>query len=122
MFEDLKTHMTARTYLGPSQVHGTGVFANVHYQPGDLIELYPILFVPASKVLIDGEHRLANYLFYGTGYRRPFLCLGHGSYLNDSDNPNTRVTFYRKEKLVMLSARTAIQAGEELFINYDDYA
>jgi uncharacterized protein len=104
----------AGVIVAPSSVHGRGVFAARRFDGGDVIEECPVLLVSADAITAVG---LAGYCFEWTEDECA-LALGFGSLYNHSRRPNARYDHDHDAGLVTYTAVRAIEAGEEITINY----
>jgi SET domain-containing protein len=108
-----------RFYLAESTIPGAGrgVFARVPLQAGDCLEVIGVLVAPGSEA--------DRSTTYGDAYKYQvdgllLLPVGYGGMVNHSNRPNM-------EKLIQgrrlwFRATREIAAGEELFLQYSDYA
>lgn len=104
--------------LGPSEVHGVGVFTTKRIPAGARVDLFradDYRFVRDPK----GEEKKLCQRFCvrdGDGYHCPkhWNRMSIGWYLNDSAEPNLSHDDY------VYRARRTIRAGEELLIDYDE--
>ncbi len=108
-----------RTRVGPSIIHGTGVFASDDVAVGTVIwRFHP----PFDQVLSDDDvaslpdicrNFLATHAYRSKDLNGQLvLCGDYASFLNHSDDPNT-------EELPFVSiARRPIPAGEEITCDY----
>ncbi len=104
----------AWVFVGPSSVHGRGVFAARRFEAGDVIEDCPVLLVPAETI---GEVGLAGYCFEWDD-EHCAIALGYGSLYNHSRRPNARYEHDHEDDVVSYVALRTIEAGEEITINY----
>lgn len=109
------------TRIGPSPVHGNGVFATRDIRKGQVIEKCPCI------ILEDGWQRiqtvLHDYLYCwpkeGDGRA---IVLGNGSVFNHDVKPNADWVTDEASRQCVYTATRDIAAGEEVFINYgQDY-
>jgi hypothetical protein len=103
---------------------GRGVFALQAYQPGDIVEICPVIVFecPYSDLPVE----LQDYVFgwsdwdKSAGENMQALAMGYGGMYN-SDNPaNMRYELVTEgtQQLQRFIAARPIRAGEELTINY----
>jgi SET domain-containing protein len=104
--------------VGPSAVHGRGVFATEPIPAGGMIEVSPVLIVPAEEVAALSQTVLCGYYFSWPG-GGVGLALGSGSLYNHSYNANAQVAMNRAEHIISFCAVRPIAAGEEITINYN---
>ena len=101
-------------FVGPSVVHGRGVFAARAFDAGEVIEVCPVLLVAAAAV---AAHGLSGYCFEWTEDECA-IALGYGSLYNHSWEPNARYDHDHDTVVVTYTALRPIAAGEEITINY----
>jgi SET domain-containing protein len=107
---------------------GRGVIADAAIAPGQLIERSPVLIIPEKdRVAADNtivftyvfmwEHETVEEDLYShTG--RSAIALGYTSLLNHSYTPNCTFIRHIDDLTIDLVAARAIEAGEELTIDY----
>lgn len=109
------------TRIGPSPVHGNGVFATRDIRKGEVFDRCPCI------VIEDGWQRvqtvLHDYLYCwpkdGDGRA---VVLGNGSVFNHDANANADWVTDEAGRQCVYHATRDIQAGEEIFIDYgQDY-
>lgn len=99
--------------VGPSTIHGNGVFATKQYLPNDLIEVCPLIWVP-----INAQVALSWYFFRDP--RHPdggTIALGYGSLYNHSSTSNA-VAVFPGDGTMMIHATETIEVGDEVVIDY----
>jgi uncharacterized protein len=107
------------TRVGPSSIHGNGVFACEHVPAGAAIwRFHP----PFDQVLSDddvatlpeiGRDFVAIYAYRSKDLTGTLvLCGDHARFLNHSDDPNT------EEQPFVSIARRPIAAGDEITCDY----
>lgn len=94
-----------------SPIHGYGVFANQSFSAGDIIE-------ECHALSLEETFNLRDYAFK-TGEQSSIL-LGFGSLYNHAPVPNASYVFYPEHQMMVFTARTAIEMGEEILIYYGD--
>jgi hypothetical protein len=92
------------------------VFAARRFEAGDVIEECPVLTVAEDQASLLDETDLHGFTFeWKDGVA---VALGFGSLYNHSWTPNARYDHDYDRDLVVYSAVTAINAGEEIRVNY----
>lgn len=100
---------------------GRGVVAERRFEAGEIIERPPVLVIPREEVARIRETRLAHYYFeWGEDCNEAAIALGYGSLYNHSYTPNARYEFREGEERLEFLALRAIEAGEEITINYNN--
>jgi len=95
---------------------GRGVFATRSYEPGDVVEIAPVLVFPAHHRERLDETLLTGYYFgWGEGGA---LGLGMVSLYNHSFNPNVNVVKNFEDETISIVAVAPIAPGDELTHNY----
>ncbi len=111
-------HLTpAQLYFSDSALHGRGVFAGRDYASGEIIEVCPVIVIPANEREFLDQTALYNHYYEWDGDAG--LALGYGSLYNHSSPPNA---LYQQDiELISLRvvALTAIQADDEVTVNYN---
>lgn len=103
--------------VGPSTVHGTGVFACRDFAPGDVVERCPVLLVDVTETHDVAGTVFGDYVYeWDDGYA---LALGFGSLYNHSRRPNARYEMEDETTEIVIVAWQAIAAGDEILINYN---
>ena|SRR5215471_4384567 len=103
-------------YTARSDIHGRGVFAARRFQCGEVIEECPILVVTTDQAPLLDETDLYGFSFeWEDGVA---IALGFGSLYNHSWTPNARYDHDYDRDLVVYSALTTIDTGEEITVNY----
>lgn len=100
---------------------GRGVFTDEDIKAGDLIEVCPMLVLPAKDRKFIDQTKIFNYYFlWGDTHKQSALALGFGSLYNHSRSANADYeSYYEEEELHVICYRD-IKAGEEVTINYNN--
>lgn len=97
-----------------SLIHGRGLFATADVEAGATLDTGSLLVISAEE---SGGEVLSMYVFElsnGDGG----LLLGPSSLCNHAENPNAEVFLDETSATYELTARIAIPAGTEIFIDY----
>lgn len=111
--------MMVRTRLQPTSTTGIGCFAEEDVSEGQVVwEFAPAVdrLVPLTEV--EKLHPIARaYVTSHSSFdgKNCLLCYDHGTFINHSTNPNTRI-----EGDQTIATRN-ILAGEEITENYHEY-
>jgi len=108
-----------RTIVGPSQIHGVGVFADEDVAEGRPIWRFAEgfdLVIPSDRIaaLPDSfRHHLDTYAYRSADIPDAMvLSCDHARFLNHSDDPNTGLRPFETV------ARRAIRKGDEITCDY----
>ena len=109
-------------------VRGRGVIADAAIAPGQLIERSPVLIIPEKDRVATDDTIVFTYVFMWehetveedlySHKGRSAIALGYTSLLNHSYTPNCTFIRHIDELTIDLVAARAIEAGEELTIDY----
>ena len=107
------------TYVAPSSVHGTGVFAKRAIKKGAVVWRLDTrcdrIVSEAEYETLPGQFKRQVFDQHATGYAGLWIVYGdHARFFNHSDKPNLRS---RNPIADMIAAR-AIAAGEEILVDY----
>ena len=95
-----------------------GVFAQEAIPEGTLFHQAPVLSYPNEQHKHIEKTSLADYAFeFGVG--RSAILLGYGMLFNHSYEPNATYEINFENETFDFFAYKDIQAGEEIFINYN---
>lgn len=94
----------------PSKIHGFGVFTQEPLCKGETIEICYLLVIDSSETALQDYH--FNY------QGRSLLALGCGSIYNHADEPNADHAIDIGRRLMYITARRDLKAGEEILIYY----
>lgn len=104
---------------GKSKIHGRGVFAKEYFKPGAIIEKAPLILLDHTERENLQNTLLFDYYFLLNDKNFPVaLALGMASLYNHAVNPNASYSILLKNKVMVLKAICAINAGDEITINY----
>jgi SET domain-containing protein len=103
-----------------SEEKGRGVFALRNIQKDEIIEISPVVTVPASSIPDDGEAPDGYVLDWDpeTEGEEHAMPLGYIMMYNHSANPNMRLENDMEEYTITAIAIRDIKAGEELTWDY----
>ena len=105
-------------YVKDSPVEGRGVFTRRARQPGDLLEVCPVLVIPADQRELVDDTIFGGYYYEWGDTGDGALALGCGSMYNHARHPNARYWQDIEARTIEIVAVTAIAAGEEVTISY----
>ena len=107
-------------YVAPSDVAGRGVFT-AHDIPADsVIEIAPVIVIPAEQTGIIHNTALHDYYFrWGADQKACAIALGLASLYNHAYEPNMLFELDYGNATIDFRAHRDIAAGEELTFNYN---
>jgi len=107
-------------YVASSGQRGRGVFTASGLRAGDLIEICPVIVIPANeKERIDQSILHDYYFIWDEKQGSIALALGYGMLYNHSGEANAEAERDLEAAVIRISCLQAIAAGEEIFINYN---
>lgn len=104
------------TYVGSSKDMDRGMFAERDFEPGEIIEVAPVLVVPRSQV---GEGDVLRDYVFNFDKQNVMVALGYASMFNHSYEPNARYKKSKAARTLTFTAIKPIKEGEEIFVNYN---
>ncbi|MGA1341791.1 MAG: SET domain-containing protein-lysine N-methyltransferase [Hyphomonas sp.] len=122
----LERHEGGRAEVRTSPLHGRGLFACSPVRAGDVIGVYPMLILSPEDTGTLKPTRLYHYVFYvdepDGGGMRAGVAFGEISMCNHSPEANADFKVDAEAQTVTLTARVALAAGDEILIDYQDFA
>ena len=115
--------LLVKTKIGPSKIHGIGLFADQFIAKGTLVQKFMPGFdsiIPESEIQKLSEPAREQFLKYAYKNKdgQYILCFDDTRFLNHSDNPNL-ISNNPTEEIDV--AAQDIQKGEELTVNYKEF-
>lgn len=118
-FESCHMQVLPSIYIAPSPLGGRGVFTSEDIPAGSIIEISPVIVLPAKDVAHIHATKLHDYYFiWGKKDKKCAIVLGYGSIYNHSYHPNAQYRADYNGKTLDFFALTDIKAGEEITVNY----
>jgi SET domain-containing protein len=115
---DDETAWSLRTYVAESVLGGRGVFAREPIAAGEVVEVAPVLIVPAAEIEALNGTTLRDH-WYGWGEDGDAAVgLGHASLYNHAAEPSCDYEAHETMDALVLVARRDIRQDEELTIDY----
>jgi uncharacterized protein len=109
---------SARTHVASSPLGGRGVFASEPIVAGDVVEVCPVIIVPATELDALNDTSLRDH-WYGWGeHGEAAVAMGHGSFYNHADEPSCEYEAHDVLDALVVRTRRSVVAGEELTIDY----
>lgn len=105
-------------YTKKTELRGWGVFTHKSLEAGEVIEVSPVVVMSADDRVMLDQTMLYNYIFE---WEEGKCCLGMGyiSVYNHSYQSNCEYFQDYEDDTILIRTTRAIQADEELFINYN---
>lgn len=104
-------------YIAPSSLGGRGVFTSEAVVEGSIIEISPVIILPAKELPIIHKTRLHDYYFLWE-HGQCAIALGYGSLYNHSESPVAEYEMDYADRSISFYCLRAIGVGEEITINY----
>tara|TARA_R110000803_G_scaffold28417_3_gene65739 strand:- start:416 stop:799 length:384 start_codon:yes stop_codon:yes gene_type:complete len=121
-----KSTQASSVEVKDSPFHGRGLFAVVAINAGDVIAVYPLLILSQEDTATVRSTLLHHYVFYvdenEAGDMRAAVAFGEISMCNHSSKANADFVVDATAQTVTLSANQAIQPGDEVLIDYEEFA
>lgn len=121
------SHMLqVRVTVGPSSIHGLGVFAAEPITMGTVVWRFtPGFDLEATPESVDAlpqllQERLMHYGYVDKKLNRYVLCCDDARFLNHSASPNLRTDYTEEDHGIDRAARY-IARGEELTVDYGQF-
>jgi uncharacterized protein len=107
-------------FVASSNGKGRGVFTNENIRSKSIIEISPVIVLPAKDRKTIDQTLLHDYIFeWGDTRRQACVALGYVSLYNHSFTSNCEYEMDYEYQLITIRAVRSIKKGEELFINYN---
>ena len=116
--------LLVKTKIGPSRIHGIGLFANQFISKGTLIWKFQSGFdlkIEESELIKLSEpakEQFFNYAYLNAKTNKYILCFDDARFFNHSDDPNILDIESPDDEEGMNIADKDIQEGEELTCDY----
>jgi hypothetical protein len=112
------TKQRSALYVRKFRGMGRGVFAGRAYCAGEVIEVCPVVRIPAHPKGAGGK-ALEHYVFqWDEGTGELAIALGYGSLYNHSPEPNARFNPRASRDDIVFRALRDIEEGEQIFVDY----
>jgi SET domain-containing protein len=99
---------------------GRGVFTSENIEEGKLIESSPVIVMSMEERKLLDQTLLHDYIFeWGKKKDQCCMALGYVAVYNHSYHSNCEYEMDFEKQIVNIRTVRFIQAGEELFINYN---
>ena len=106
--------------VGRSEARGRGVFATRRFEPGDTVEVCPVIALSETDArILDGTGLHDYYFGWGDDGKAAAIAMGHGCLYNHSPAPNAMHRKNVADGTISIVAIKPIAPGDEVFIRYD---
>lgn len=111
-------------YVAESPLGGRGVFTSEIIPIGTLIEIAPVIVLPADDLKLIHAHTVLHdyYFVWSDDGTEGALALGYGSLYNHSYAPNAEYYTNLDTMTIDVFAIVEIEAGAEITFNYNGMA
>ena len=107
-------------YIAPTPSMGRGVFTSEVIPSGTVIEIAPVIVMSNEERKMLDQTTLYNYIFeWDTSKEQCCMALGYVPIYNHSYASNCEYEMDFDNQVISIKTVRAIEAGEELFINYN---
>lgn len=112
-------------YIGNSDGRGRAVFTSVHIPADTIVEISPVIVMSGEERKLLDQTLLHDYIFEWGGKKdQPTatgccMALGYVALYNHSYQSNCEYEMDFEEMMIRIKTVRNIEAGEELFINYN---
>lgn len=126
MSENSEFFVSRKIKLQPSPIHGIGVFAIENINSNETIEISPLLQLE-WKLKYIYDRVIRDYCWMNSSCNCDdckrhgpslYLALGYGSMYNHHDNPNTNTKLDYSKRIFVVTTKSEIKSGEEIFVSY----
>jgi uncharacterized protein len=99
---------------------GRGVFTSENIAEDTVIEISPVIVMPAEDRRLLDKTLLHDYIFeWGHEKKQCCVALGYVSLYNHSYKSNCEYVMDYDSEMISIKTMRFIKSGEELFINYN---
>lgn len=107
-------------YIDEAGDMGRGVFTSAPLEADSIIEISPVLVMSAAERLHLDQTKLHDYIFeWGPALDQCCTAWGYISLYNHKFGSNCEYYMDFEQQVIMIRTVRAIEAGAELFINYN---
>ncbi|MGB3006459.1 MAG: SET domain-containing protein [Chitinophagaceae bacterium] len=107
-------------FIAPTERMGRGVFTSEAIKANTLIEISPVIIMSLNDRLFLDKTLLHDYIFeWGDKKDQCCMALGYIPVYNHSYSSNCEYEMDFDEEVISIKTMRDINAGEELFINYN---
>jgi SET domain-containing protein len=107
-------------YIDKTSEKGRGVFTNKTIDANTVIEISPVIVMSADERILLDKTLLHDYIFeWGHDSKQCCMALGYIAVYNHSYESNCEYEMDFEKDVIRIKTIRKIEAGEELFINYN---
>lgn len=107
-------------YIDETNEKGRGVFTKTPIPANTVIEISPVVVMSAEERKLLDQTKLHDYIFeWGPESRQCCMALGYIAVYNHSYQSNCEYEMDFENASIKIKTMRLIEAGEELFINYN---
>jgi len=107
-------------YIEKSNGKGRGVFTKQNIPANTIIEISPVVVMSAEERTLLDQTLLHDYIFeWGRDSKQCCMALGYVPVYNHSYKSNCEYEMDFENEIIKIKTIRIIEAGEELFINYN---
>ena len=107
-------------YIEKSNQKGRGVFTKQTIPSNTIIEISPVIVMSAEERTLLDQTLLHDYIFeWGKDSKQCCMALGYVPVYNHSYKSNCEYEMDFENAIIKIKTVRSINAGEELFINYN---
>lgn len=107
-------------YVAASGEKGRGVFTKDAIKKNTLVEIAPVIVMSKEDRVFIDQTLLHDYIFeWGDKHNQCCMALGYVPLYNHSYRSNCEYEMNFKKHIITIRTVRALQAGEELTINYN---
>ena len=112
--------MLESLYIDKSKEKGRGVFTKQRIPAFTIIEVSPVIVMTAEERKLLDQTLLHDYIFeWGHDNKQCCMALGYVPIYNHSYTSNCEYEMDFENEIIKIRSVRVIEAGEELFINYN---
>jgi SET domain-containing protein len=107
-------------YIDKTNEKGRGVFTQKNIDANTVIEISPVVVMSAEERILLDKTLLHDYIFeWGHDSKQCCMALGYIAVYNHSYESNCEYEMDFEKDVIRIKTIRKIEAGEELFINYN---
>jgi SET domain-containing protein len=120
LFHRKKNYKALQLKVCPSSIDGRGVFAQINFKPGQLIEEAPVIAMNNNeRDLLRNSSMHSYYFLVNNSKTSVVMALGYASLYNHAGEANAVYSINLSQLTISIKACKRISAGDEITINYN---